>query len=155
MNFAWRPTDPNGNVVGPKPAFVMDKTVPTAQFIGSEIDAKEDVEVFIVIPDKAGGHYLTLTDIMFDTVRKTGSISYIDPLTGMATGSPIIGQDAQGFLQVNYNGTTELIAHAVAESPIPEPDMFLPVGAGILALTIHKYRRDRFGNEHASSSAAC
>jgi hypothetical protein len=144
MNFAWRTTDPDENKLGPKPAFVMDNTKPTAQFIGSEIGAKEDVEIFIT---GAVDHYLTLTDIMFDTVKKTGSISYIDPDTGMAATSLITGQTADGFLQVKYNGNIENIAHAVAESPVPEPEMFLPLGAGILALTIRRFRRDRFRND--------
>lgn len=131
INFAWRPTDPDGNNVGPKPAYVMDNTVPTAQFIASQINKGEDVEVFLA--DNID-HYLTLFDITFNTMTHTGQIGYIDPDTGDIGFSNITGQDMNGFLEVDYDGNAEVIAHAVAESPIPEPSTMLLLGIGIAAL---------------------
>lgn len=131
MNFAWRPTDPDGNNVGPKPAYVMDNTVPTAQFIASELNAGEDVEVFL-----AGDvdHYITLFDVTFNTMTHMGQIGYIDPDTGGIAFSNITGQDMAGFLEVAYGTNSEVIAHAVAESPIPEPSSLLLLASAVAAL---------------------
>jgi hypothetical protein len=140
MNFAWRPTDPDGNNVGPKPGYVMDNTVPTAQFIASEINAGEDVEVFL-----AGDvdHYVTLFDFTFDTNTHAGQIGYIDPDTGRVGFSNITGQDASGFLQVRYGTNAEVIAHAVAESPIPEPSAGLLMAMGLGGLVAWTRMRSR------------
>ncbi len=131
MNFAWRTTDPDGNNVGAKPAYVMDNTVPTAQFIASQIAAGEDVEVFL-----AGDvdHYITLFDFTFDTLSHVGEIGYIDPDTGGIGFSNITGQDASGFLDVAYGANSESIAHVVAESPIPEPASLALLVVGAIAL---------------------
>lgn len=128
MSIAWRPTDPDGNNVGPKPAYVMDNTVPTAQFIASQIAAGEDVEVFIA-DDVA--HYLTLFDFTFDTTTQTGQIGYIDPDTGAIGFSNITGQDASGFLEIAYGTHSEVIGHVVAESPTPEPGSLLLLSVGL------------------------
>ncbi|MBV8730333.1 MAG: PEP-CTERM sorting domain-containing protein [Acidobacteriia bacterium] len=135
MNFAWRPTDPDGNNVGPKPAYVMDNTVPTSQFIASQINAGEDVEIFL-----AGDidHYVTLFDFTFDTTAHTGQIGYIDPDTGNIGFSNITGQDASGYLEVAYGTNSEVIAHAVAESPVPEPATWLCTAAGLAAIIIRR-----------------
>jgi hypothetical protein len=135
INFAWRTTDPDGNNVGPKPGYVMDNTVPTANFIASEIAAGEDVEVFL-----AGDvdHYITLFGITFDTVTKTGDIEYIDPDTGTVGISNITGMNVNGFLQIAYGANSEVIAHAVSESPVPEPAGMLLFGAGLLIIVALK-----------------
>ena len=137
INFAWRTTDPDGNDVGPKPSYVMDNTVPTAQFIASEIAAGEDVEVFL-----AGDvdHYITLFGITFDTVAKTGDIEYIDPDTGTVGVSPITGMDMNGFLDVTYGANSEVIAHAVSESPVPEPAGVLLFGTALAIIAGFKKR---------------
>lgn len=138
MNFAWRTTDPDGNNVGPKPGYVMDNTVPTAQFIASEIAAGEDVEIFL-----AGDvqHYVTLFGITFDTTSNTGDIEYIDPDTGTVGVSSITGKDGSGFLKVTYGANSEVIAHAVAESPVPEPATVFLAGAALAMIYMRRRRQ--------------
>ena len=116
----------------PKPDWVQDETAATLAFIYGQIDAREDVEIFI--GGGVGDHYLTVTGISYDDATNLGTLNYIDPADGMAAMSDILGLDA-GRIKFEYNGRMDaLIFHAVSESPIPEPAAIALFVIGLVGL---------------------
>jgi len=142
--FAWDPAD------GTEPGGVQDHTAPTVNFLATQLQQKEDVEILINGP---GGldHYLTLVDTTFDTDTNTGMINYIDPIDGQLHSAPLsMGNPARGGgLIVEYTDPTATlfiaapaaITVAVAESPIPEPASGVVLGTGLLTLLAIRRRR--------------
>jgi len=131
-----RNPNPAPNTTAPKPAGVQQNTIPTAQWIRDQIDKGQDVEIFVGY-NAGGAHYLTLTGITFDTVLNTGSISFIDPLGGLAGTSNITGLDggAGNALALDYSGGADIFS-AVAESAVPEPGTVILLGLGSLLIVV-------------------
>ncbi len=145
--------DPNHKQA--KPGYVTDDKKPTWNFVLNQIKHEEDVEVEIAFP--GGAHYLTLTGISFDPATKKGTLSVIDPFTGMATANPlplVLETGAKkknpltGFLAVNYRSMLSSVVGAVAESPknpkqaVPEPTAAALLIAGLAGLlAVRRQRR--------------
>jgi hypothetical protein len=137
--FAWR-NDP-GNVTpgfnnGGQPSWVT-RGAPTAEWLAAELNHGEDIEVFVEYTN-GNSHYLTLFSLSFDDQNNTGTMGFIDPLTGGVVNSNITGL-AGGYLTLNYGGGATLF-HAVSESPVPEPGTWLLLSFGSVAL-LFKARR--------------
>jgi hypothetical protein len=116
----------------PQPSWVQDETAATLDFIYEQINAREDVEIFI--GGGVGAHYLTVTGISYDDATNLGTLSYIDPADGMAHASAILGLD-MGRIRFNYNGSNNaLVFHAVSESPVPEPATIALMLIGLIGL---------------------
>jgi hypothetical protein len=130
ISIAWRNPTAAGHMV-PKPAYVQENTAATAQFIYNEIQAGEDVEIFVGF-DAGGAHYLTLTGITWDNVANTGSMNFVDP-SGGGRGNDNF-TTANGMLHFTNYGGGATIFHAVAESPVPEPETLGLLVAGIILL---------------------
>ncbi len=149
----WR-QKPGGVNVGPKPSYVQLNTAPTAQFLASQLKAGEDVELFI--NGSEGNHYVTLTQIYYDTNSATGNfIKVVDPnqpTSGGPAGPPTVTQLAINGLDptdsdillsggLAYLGTGLNIVNAVAESPIPEPPA---LALGVLGIGVLGWMRRRW-----------
>jgi len=149
VNDTW--ALPNGPA---KPGYVQQNTAPTIDFLSSEIDHKEDVELFIKFEDGTG-HYITLTSLKWNTETKMGSIGFIDPDEGVGRSSDI-SQVGAGAIKIKLKGadgslTDGTIFAAVSESPTPEPATLVLVSAAMAVGAFGiKWRRRISG----SSSAA-
>jgi hypothetical protein len=154
--FAWRTTLPDGSMVAAKPAYVQDNTAPTGQWLVDQLQAGEDVELFI--NGSMGNHYITLTQMTYNLTNNTGSFMFIDPnqVNNMMAGPPVVsmgmitGLDATDsdilFTSASvsaYLGTGLNIVNAVSESPVPEPATYAVMGIGFLALGAVLRRRSR------------
>ncbi|HET6183173.1 MAG TPA: hypothetical protein VFA03_06210 [Acetobacteraceae bacterium] len=146
VTTTWR-DNPGGNHVGAKPAYVHDKTAPTIEWLAEQLNAGEDVELFI--NGTKGNHYVVLTQIEYDENLKTGYINFVDsnqPGNGMVAGVPTIGSaDITGFdpddmdillssTDLSYLGGGLNIVNAVSESPIPEPGGLAVLAALLVAI---------------------
>jgi hypothetical protein len=146
IGIKWRETIPAGDGTHPntkKPAWVQDETLPTTGFLLAELGKKQDIELFLTGPTAAGGtfsHYVTLTGIEFDDVKKTGSISIIDPDGGVPATYDF--KIENGRIRTTYGtGGQADIFHAIAESPVPEPGTWLLLlGGGSVALLVVRRR---------------
>jgi len=125
---------------------------PTWDYLWEELGKCEDIEIGIQPLETGDGHCLTLTSLKFNDENDNGvwdttearKIDYLDP------NNP--SQLFEADLLVGVGGRFEFTWHngganpqqlvyidlAYAESPIPEPGMFLMLGAGILALLFRK-----------------
>lgn len=122
----------------PKPDWVQDETAATLAFIYEQIDAREDVEIFI--GGGVGDHYLTVTGISYDDTTNLGTLSYIDPADGLPGASAILGLDA-GRIKFQYGTSNNaLVFHAVSESPIPEPAAIALLAIGLIGLCAFRRR---------------
>ncbi len=139
MNFTWRDnatTTPDLKHPSPKPALVQDGTKPTLAWLAEQLRKGQDVELFMA--NGANQHYITLTGITFDDVTNKGSMKIIDPWTGTEKTVAIEGL-TNGYIDTDYTldgGGFDFVAHAVAESPVPEPQVLLLLVCGLVVLRI-------------------
>lgn len=139
--FAWDPAK-TGTAAKPiaKPDYVSDKTVPTIDFLHNELLKGEDVEILLE------DHYVTLTDLKWDTEDLTGKITFVDSATGKE-GSADIAQGAAGDpISADYNGAVKEITVAISESPVsevPEPSTTILLMAGLTILGSKRLARSR------------
>ena len=141
ISIPWlvqRNPGPQPSTNAPQPIYVQASTDPTAQFIQGQIKDGEDVEVFVGY-NAGGAHYLTLTNISFDTNALTGKIGFIDPGTG-AYGTANITGVVGGVIQTNYGGGAAIYA-AVAESPVPVPAAIWLAGSGLVGVFGFAHRK--------------
>jgi hypothetical protein len=143
INFEWRAGAPTSSMIA-KPDFVQDDTAPTLEFIYEQIRDGEDVEIFVA---RGGEHYLTVTGISYDDTTNMGTLDIIDPLGGAADTVDIEGLTTIGakmFIELDYEltaGTNVVVAHAVSESPIPEPAAIALLVIGLIGLCAFRQRR--------------
>ncbi len=143
MNIDWREKPDGGTHQGAKkPDWVQDGTKPTLAFLSGELRKKQDIELFLAEGDKE--HYITLTGIKYDDVALTGNISFIDAWGGKPGSATFSMED--GFIKTTYTlgseGKTSIafIAHAIAESPVPEPSVWVMLAAGMISLAVARSR---------------
>ncbi len=144
MNIGWRENPDGGTHPGTKkPGYVQDDTKPTLAFLTGELRKKQDIELFLAEGDVA--HYITLTGIKYDDVKFTGTISFIDAWGGKPGSADFSLED--GLIKTNYTlgseGKTSIafITSAIAESPIPEPSVWVMLAAGMISLAVIRARR--------------
>ena len=125
---------------------------PAWEFLLAELEACEDLEIFLSLPDF--GHYVTLTGFHFDDqdddgiihwtdVNADGSftladtseawLQFMDPWTG-ALGTANIHDDWDGGPIFTSGLGTGWVMMAASESPIPEPATIVLLGSGLLGL---------------------
>ena len=144
MNFKWRSdvaTTPDLKNPSPKPALVQDSTTPTLTWLADQLRKGQDVELFMA--NGANQHYITLTGITFDDVTSKGNMKIVDPWTGTEKTIGIEGL-TDGFIDTDYKigaAGFDYVAHAVAESPVPEPQVFVLLLAGLVVLRVYGRRR--------------
>jgi len=125
---------------------------PTWDYLWEELGKCEDVEIGIQPVVTGDGHCLTLTSLKFSDDNDNGvwdttearKIDYLDPNNPTQLFEADLSVGAGGRLEFTwhnggYNGPQLVyIDLAYAESPIPEPGMFLMLGMGILGLLFRR-----------------
>jgi hypothetical protein len=139
--WAWQGSRPQDEIPPiAKPAWVMDNTVPTWDFLYNNLLDCEDVEILInYTSGEEGGHFLTLSSFHWNDVDEDGiidqvenaTIDYIDPATGAWGQSPI--WHSSGSIVGTYSSLPFEITMAVKES-IPEPATIALLGLGGILL---------------------
>ena len=132
------------------------KGQPSLAFLLQELQHGEDVEILVSYHDAQGykdaqgnffgGHYLTMTGLMWTDADDSGGLNagdalklnFIDPLTG-APGSANAFANGFGF-DTDYGGGASISA-IVSESPVPEPETLALLLVGLLGLAGLKARR--------------
>ena len=147
-SIEWRESPDGGTHPGTKkPDWVQENTKPTLGFLTGELRKKQDIELFLTEGDEA--HYITLTGIKYDDVALTGTISFIDAWGGKPGTADFTMDD--GFIKTDYTLGSEgkikigYIRTAVAESPVPEPSVWVMLAAGMISLAVIRARR---GDRH-------
>jgi hypothetical protein len=143
MNDIW--ALPGGRPIPPD-VRLDEKTAPTIGFLSTELHDKEDVEILLRFPDNTG-HYVTVTHLTWDTDKQVGTLDFIDPDQGMARPGTL-SQSGTSPLQLKYTGADNTeqngtIFAAISESPSPEPETLLTVGAGLSICAAYRIRRPR------------
>jgi len=132
---------------------------PTWQFLYLYLTEKQAVQVLIVPPDSPSskGHYLSVTGIYWDAGDGMGTISVIDPLTGLPSKLDVALDSDSGMLDVDYKGVVEPIVAEYEESPVPEPSTVALLGVGVIILSLYAYgKRDKSLKERlANHGEAC
>lgn len=140
----WRENPDGGTHPGAKkPDWVQENTKPTLEFLTGELRKKQDIELFMSEGGEA--HYITLTGIKYDDVALTGSISFIDAWGGKP-GTATFAMD-DGRIKTDYTLGSEgkiklsYIHTAIAESPVPEPSVWVMLAAGMISIVAVRARR--------------
>jgi hypothetical protein len=118
---------------------------PTVGFLTKEIQAQEDVELFVYAGDI--GHAIVLTSISCSSPTDC-VIKYQDPnsptvqqTTQLFVGSTLTFQGLPGT-GAQYNRTFFEIDAAFAESPVPEPSTWILLGTALVGLIGNRVRRE-------------
>ncbi len=130
-------------------AFVQN-TTPTFPFLYQQLQANEDIEIGLAIPNGGIGHFLTLASLNWNNANNSAFIQkgqnatmdFVDPAGGVAGTASIFQSGPNAVLQTNYDGGAGYdIIIADAQSPIPEPTplaLLAPACAGLLMLRRRK-----------------
>lgn len=158
-------TPPNGttwtNFYTGKKKYLQDKAPgvtraaernrPGAGWLADALRKGADVEILLGFSDPGfAGHYVTVTKITYDSVLRTGSLSYIDPLDGQEHSANLSSKASGAVVDISYakpgdqktyagqiiRGAFELPAHV----PEPETWAMMVLGFGAIGAILRRRR---------------
>ena len=118
----------NAPTTRPVPAWVLGQT-PTWNFIYDGLTRGSAIGVLLTYTG-GGGHFVSVTGMMWDAQANTGTLSYMNPWTGSSESTNM--RLSSGRLNTDYGGLNgSWISVANSVTPVPEPStlvLLLAVG---------------------------
>lgn len=129
-----------------------ERNRPGAGWMADALRKGADVEILLAFTDPGfAGHYVTVTRITYDSVLRTGSLSYIDPLDGQEHNAGLSSKASGAVVDISYSkpGDPKTYAGQIirgayelpAKVPEPETWAMMVLGFGAIGAAIRGHRR--------------